>query len=341
MKLIYSLLLWALILGLSLTSSLGQTTEAAVVRGVLFYQPFCDECPAVLDEFLFPITDQYGPQLELLPVDTSEPGGTALQERMLTRFAIPEASSRRPILVVGDRALTGSEEILGQFPGLLDAGLAQGGVGWPEIEGLQHLMKADTAPAESKADPIAMALAWAVMIGMLMALTHAVWSVPRILPIMGDPTLKIRAIGIPVLALAGLAISAYLLYVKLSHGEVVCGPVGNCNLVQSSPYASILGIPMAALGAVFYLSICAIWIGHLAGTGLVMVVTGRLLVVASVFGTLFSVYLTSLELFIIHAVCAWCLASAVLTTLIMLLMIGALKSAATAAEDAAKAERRA
>jgi uncharacterized membrane protein len=106
----------------------------------------------------------------------------------------------------------------------------------------------------------------------------------------------------------------------------VCGPVGDCNLVQSSPYATILGIPMAAYGLAFYLVIGALWISHLAGTGPVMRLTGLLLIVISVIGTLFSVFLTSLELFIIHAVCPWCLASAVLTTLIMLLAIGAVKN---------------
>lgn len=332
MKGAFALLAWMLAFAFSGPLAQGQTTSGVVVRGVLLYQPFCAECPTLLDEFLYPASDEYGSKLELMPVDVSEPRGAVLLANTVAEFGISQASSETPILVIGGKALVGSAAIVADFESLVDGALDQGGTAWPEIDGLQGLIQTVTTPPEPPRDRIGEALAWAVMIAMLGALAYLLWSLPKILPVLNGPKLEIRAFGIPVLALAGLAISAYLLYVKLSQAEAVCGPVGDCNLVQASQYASILGIPMAALGLVFYLGVCVLWLCHSASTGGTQRFTGRLLAVAVVIGTLFSIYLTGLELFVIHAVCAWCLTSAVLATVMMLLTVTAIKGKAVAAE---------
>jgi uncharacterized membrane protein len=116
-----------------------------------------------------------------------------------------------------------------------------------------------------------------------------------------------------------LGVSIYLAYVEISHVQAVCGPVGECNIVQASPYAQILGIPIAVLGILNYLAILVLWrVQRYAGGRLVKLSAFGLLGL-TLAGTLFSIYLTCLELFVIRAVCAWCLSSAVITTLLMLL----------------------
>jgi uncharacterized membrane protein len=107
-----------------------------------------------------------------------------------------------------------------------------------------------------------------------------------------------------VLAAAGLLISAYLTWVHFARVAPVCvGGSGGCETVQSSRYAAILGVPVSALGLVGY-----------AGLLLSAVLRGEVGVylgfLIALVGTLFSAYLTYLELFVIHAVCQWCLASA-------------------------------
>jgi uncharacterized membrane protein len=124
---------------------------------------------------------------------------------------------------------------------------------------------------------------------------------------------------IPVLALIGLGVAAYLSFVEVTDTEAVCGPVGNCNTVQQSPYATLFGvIPVGILGVVGYISILIVWIANRYGPKDWNRATTILLWALALFGVLFSVYLTFLEPFVIGATCAWCLSTAVIMTLIFL-----------------------
>ena len=108
-----------------------------------------------------------------------------------------------------------------------------------------------------------------------------------------------------------LGVSIYLGSVEASGADAVCGPVGDCNAVQQSEYASIFGIPIGVLGVIGYGLLLAGWIvsrvakGALADLGLIFAVA------VAFGGTLFSIYLTFLEPFVIGATCVWCLTSAV------------------------------
>lgn len=116
-----------------------------------------------------------------------------------------------------------------------------------------------------------------------------------------------RAIG--VLAAVGLAIAGYLTWVHYSGDEPLCLASGACERVQSSDYAKVAGVPVALLGLVGYLAILA----SLAIRGEAGRMATALLALAG-FG--FSAYLTYAEVFEIEALCQWCVASAVIMTLI-------------------------
>ncbi len=119
---------------------------------------------------------------------------------------------------------------------------------------------------------------------------------------------------VTTLALIGVFIAAYLLMYKLGvFGTLICGD-GGCETVQASPWAYFLGVPVAAWGLVGYLAMLVTaflgtqprfadqpWVswGLLALTGLAFA---------------FSIYLSILEEFVIHAWCQWCIASAILST---------------------------
>jgi uncharacterized membrane protein len=107
-----------------------------------------------------------------------------------------------------------------------------------------------------------------------------------------------------VLAAAGLLISAYLTWVHFARVAPVCvGGSGACETVQSSRYAEVLGVPVSVLGLVGYASL--LFSATLKGE--VGVYLGFL---TALIGVLFSAYLTYLEVFVIHALCQWCVASA-------------------------------
>ena len=126
---------------------------------------------------------------------------------------------------------------------------------------------------------------------------------------------------IPLLALGGLAIAGYLAYVEATHVPAACGLISGCEEVQGSKYAYILGVPVAQLGVLGYAGVLAAWAWRARDRG----PRGRLAQLAlmglTAAGTLFSLYLTAIEAFAIGASCTWCLASAVIMTLLMLFAI--------------------
>jgi uncharacterized membrane protein len=132
------------------------------------------------------------------------------------------------------------------------------------------------------------------------------------------------------LAVAGLLISAYLTWVHYTGAVPVCvGGSGGCETVQTSSYATILGVPVAALGLVGYsgLMLSALLRGE---------VGAYLGFLVALVGTLFSAYLTYLELFVIHAICEWCVASA--TIIVAALICAAVGVWRLAEEDQAMGE---
>ena len=110
------------------------------------------------------------------------------------------------------------------------------------------------------------------------------------------------------LALAGLAISADLTWVHYAGIEPVCTGVSDCQRVQSSDYAELVGIPVALIAVVGYAAI-------LASLRMRVEVTALL----AYLGLAFSAYLTWAEVFRIDAICQWCVASALVSLAIAVL----------------------
>ncbi|MEO8392920.1 MAG: vitamin K epoxide reductase family protein [Chloroflexota bacterium] len=119
---------------------------------------------------------------------------------------------------------------------------------------------------------------------------------------------------IPLMIASGLLIAGYLTYVETSHIEATCGVIGDCNTVQQSVYAHILGIPVGMIGILGYVvMLFAWWLGKFRNLKQGNVV----LFVITFLGVGFSIYLTVLEPFVIGASCVWCLTSAIIMTLIL------------------------
>ena len=122
---------------------------------------------------------------------------------------------------------------------------------------------------------------------------------------------------VSILLVIGLVVSIYMGYVEITRSDAVCGPVGDCNTVQQSPYASLFGlVPIGLLGVLGYLVIGIVWLVTLFGEKKWRKISLFSLWGLLLFGTLFSIYLTFLEPFVIGATCAWCLTSAVVMTLL-------------------------
>lgn len=117
---------------------------------------------------------------------------------------------------------------------------------------------------------------------------------------------------IAALALAGIFVALYLTLYKMGAiGELSCR-VGSCETVNSSPWAVFLGAPVAAWGVGYYVMTFAVAIAGLQARFAGDRRLGLVLVLLSGFGVLFSAWLTYLELFVIRAICQWCVVSAVI-----------------------------
>ncbi len=119
-------------------------------------------------------------------------------------------------------------------------------------------------------------------------------------------------IAILVLTVIGIGVAGYLTYTHYQHVKVLCSLGTQCETVQHSQYSKLDGVPVAVLGLIGYIAI----LGSLAIRGEL----GRIIGFAiALIGCLFSIYLTYRELFTIKAICQWCVSSAVIMTLLMIL----------------------
>ncbi len=333
-----------------------QTAVSPAIQAILFYSPTCPHCHAVINDLLVPMQEQYGDQLQILGVDVTQPGGSLLFTESLTYFGWVPEETGVPTLIVADKILNGSLQIPEEFPGIVEAGLAAGGIGWPDIPGLQEMVPdlppsaapqateviPDTAVTNTEAEiepetegiqtgvnsemtnsnhPVDGAwLAWLVMALLVAAIVYTgIHSMSAGSTFLKRPSTN-QTIVFTLLILLGLIVAGYLAYIETTQSLAVCGPVGDCNTVQASDYATILSIPIAILGLINYIAVGLLWFiqSRVQGDQRQLVWLG--LMGLTFVGVLFSIYLTALELLVIRAVCAWCLTSAVVSALLLIVV---------------------
>jgi len=126
---------------------------------------------------------------------------------------------------------------------------------------------------------------------------------------------------VAALALAGIFISLYLALYKLGViGELSCS-IGSCETVNASKWATFLHLPVAVWGLFFYIDVFVI---SLLGTTRSFEnesLVSLLLVAEAAIGVLFTAWLTYLELAVIHAICIWCVTSALVVAMILIVSI--------------------
>lgn len=334
-----------LLIGLLLVSLFGITSpvmaQQPVVYAVIFYSPTCGHCHYVLTEIIPPLSEQYGDQLVIVAVDVTTEEGNALFRDAIDNIDIPEEMAGSvPTLIVGETALIGSQDIPNLFPGIIEEGLANGGIDWPPIPLLLDALKAqgmlDGLPEETpqvqeeiqqaaevekpsmaelfKRDVVGNSISVLVLLALLASAVEV-----------GRRYFK-GAAGvkawpkwvIPLLLVIGFVVAGYMTFVEVTQTDAVCGPVGDCDTVQQSEYAWLFGvIPVGGFGLFGLVLIALSWFLWLAGKGETRRFAALALLAFSAFGTLFSIYLTFLEPFVIGASCAWCLTSALVMVLLL------------------------
>jgi uncharacterized membrane protein len=256
-----------------------------------------------------------------------------------------------PLMIVGDQVLIGPYQIRDELPLIVDHYLPDGGLDYPQLPALLPLLPRDTAAAGPVTEPEVVepvtqpeitapaaapvaptggnassgmisdgfTLAILILVGMVVALAYTAvrfWQARQGKPLPAAPGWLMT--GLPLIALIGLGVAGYLAYIETQPVVPICGPVGDCQAVQQSEYAYLFGIPIGVLGVIGYVAILGAWLwGVVKNDNRAFL----LLLGMTSFGVLFSIYLTYLEPFVIGAVCAWCLTSAVIMTALMLMSL--------------------
>lgn len=127
--------------------------------------------------------------------------------------------------------------------------------------------------------------------------------------------------GIALLAMGGVILAIYLSLYKLGViGELTCA-VGSCETVQLSRWATFLGLPVAVWGVGAYVAVLVLALVGLQPAFADSRVVSWLLVGLNAWNVLFSGWLTYLELYVIDAICMWCVVSAILMLIIFALSL--------------------
>jgi len=120
---------------------------------------------------------------------------------------------------------------------------------------------------------------------------------------------------VAALALGGVFLSTYLTLYKVGLiGQLAC-TVGHCETVNTSRWSVLFGLPVAAWGLAFYVVLFALAMVGVSDRFADATWVSKALVGLTAWGVVFSLWLTYLELFVIHAVCVWCVTSAAVVTL--------------------------
>jgi uncharacterized membrane protein len=115
-----------------------------------------------------------------------------------------------------------------------------------------------------------------------------------------------------VLSLLGLFLSVYLYLYKIGRiGSLACG-AGGCETVQQSPWSRFAGLEVSLIGVAGYAGLLLVSLVALQPGPSSRRWPTTLLLLLSGLGVAFTAYLTYLELFVIHAICRWCVGSAVI-----------------------------
>ena len=295
-----------------------QNAAEPVVQAILFWEEGCPSCEKILQEFLPNFQAEQGEQFKLEKIEVISVDDINYLFQVGAAYGLKKDEIGVPLLIIGDTALAGAAEIQDLLPYHVADYLSRGGI----VTVLREAPLETVAVDEAVKDD-GIWLAWLTMGVMVAGLLLTAWQIWRAFD--GETGFTLPGWVdwlVPVLSVVGIGIAIYLTFIETTKAQAICGPVGDCNAVQNSKYAILFGvIPVGVLGLLGYIGIIAAWAAQRMRLGVLTEYAPVAVLGMTVFGTLFSVYLTYLEIYVIRAVCIWCISSAWIMTALMILSI--------------------
>jgi len=306
--------------------------QSGVVQAVMFWENGCPHCELVLSETIPGLQSKYAEKLQIDLIEVVSVEDVNRLYSVGQAYGLAKEQVGVPMLIIGDNILVGSKQIPEELPGLIDGYLASGGI---QTVLRQTVLQAGETSGQTEVQAVEDAprsngiwLAWVTIAVLLVGLLLAGWQLT--VALQGKQTLHLPAWTewlVPLLAVAGSGVAIYLTFIETTKAKAICGPVGDCNAVQNSPYALIFGlIPVGLVGLLGYLAILAAWFWYRYRRDALAEFVPIALLGMTLIGVVYSIYLTYLEIFVIHAVCIWCISSAWIMLLLMLLSLPAAAS---------------
>ncbi len=126
---------------------------------------------------------------------------------------------------------------------------------------------------------------------------------------------------IAALALGGVGLATYLAMYKLGMIGTLACTIGQCETVNLSRWATLFGIPVAVWGVGFYVVLFLVALSGTTDRFVNATWVSHALLALTAWGIIFSGWLTYLELYVIRAVCMFCVISAILVTVLFLVAV--------------------
>lgn len=133
-------------------------------------------------------------------------------------------------------------------------------------------------------------------------------------------------VGLALLGVPGSGVAAYLTYSHWADRPTVCGGIGECELVQTSEYSDIVGVPVALLGLLYFVAMALLALARIRWMRGELEWAQPAALSMALAATAFVAYLTYVELFVLEAICVWCVALAALTAVSLGLTVWGLVS---------------
>lgn len=127
-------------------------------------------------------------------------------------------------------------------------------------------------------------------------------------------THKIVGIILAIIAGGGFFLARHIFVKKRRKEKIVCLLDSKCDEVVHSQYSTFLGVPIEIFGMIYFAFIGIFFISTLLIAELDSIYLALFILITTFGAFVFSIYLSTIQLFIIKQYCSWCLISSILCT---------------------------
>ncbi len=317
------------VLVMSTAATAEEVDGEAQVEVLYLSSPQCPFCQVVEERDLAPLQEEYGAALRIEVVDTTTDEGSAVLREAWEHYELADNRRGVPTVIIDNQVLVGAGEIPEQLAGFIEEAKDRDGAALPALASLEQWMQLEgrdeiVEPRRSwvnrfERDMPGNAVSAALLVIMLIL---------GLVMVIKAPWQRRWGRGVPLwtrstVAVVGLGISAYLTYGETTQEEMLCGPIGQCNIVQQSEMAMVFGvIPLALFGVLAYGALLGLYGMRKWGAERWQRWSPALALGVAAPGFVFSILLTFWQPFILGATCAWCLGSAITMSASCLFALG-------------------